>query len=95
MWLGSFFGQRPTIRTTCANRLCTAARSSEQRAPLGCALRLGHQNSVRDLIEHVPGHVLKHVLVRHVPEHVLGHMLEHVMRHVPVMQQTLYDLFII
>ena len=48
---------------------------SEQCAPFGSALRLGHQNSVR--------HSIKHVLVKHVPEHVLGHMLEHVLRHVP------------
>ena len=55
------------------------ARSSEQRAPLGSALRLGHQNSVRHSIKHV----LKHMLIKHVPQHVLGHMLKHVLRHVP------------
>ena len=39
---------------------------------------------MRHSIEHVPGHMLKHVLVRHVPEHMLGHMLEQILRLMPV-----------
>ena len=67
-------GRRPTIGTGCANWYCTAARSSEQHASLGSALRLGHKNSVRHSLKHVlghvPRHVLKHVLVSYVPEQV-------------------------
>ena len=47
MWLDSGVGRKPTIETACANWYCTAARSSEQRAQIGSALRLGHRNSVR------------------------------------------------
>ena len=40
MWLGSVVGRRPTIGTACANRQCAAARSSEQRAPIGSTQNL-------------------------------------------------------
>ena len=40
-------GWHSDYETACTNRNCAAARSWEQRAPFGSALRLGHQNSVR------------------------------------------------
>ena len=45
------------IGTACANRYCAAARSSEQRSPIGSLLRLGHPDSIRNLLVHVLGHV--------------------------------------
>ena len=46
MWLGSVVGLRPTIGTI------ISAWSSEQRAPICSALRLGHRTSVRQSIVH-------------------------------------------
>ena len=68
-------GSALRLGSACANRYCAAARSSKQRAPIGSAMQLGHQNSVRHSLEHligqVPAYVLKHVLVRHLPKHML------------------------
>ena len=35
----------------------------------------------RHVLEHMPGHVRKHVPDRHVPEYVLKHVPKHVLRH--------------
>ena len=41
---------------------------STEPEPIGSALMLGHRNSMRQLLNHVPWYMLKHVLVRHMLE---------------------------
>ena len=44
-------GPKAHHRNSVRQSVCAAARSSEQRAPFGSALRLGHRNSVRHSVD--------------------------------------------